>query len=217
MTPFYLVIAAAGVGQRSGRDGPKQFETIAGQSLLTLTLSRFLGHPALAGVVVALAPSQTPPADFPTDSRIQTCVGGATRAASVVNACRALDAPGDACVLVHDAARPFVSHADIDALLAAFEPGRGVYLVAPVADTLRDHDGRTLDRDRIHRVLTPQGAARDALLGALAAPLSATDEVAYLQAAGVACDAVTSDGHNLKITHPGDWALADALARQPGF
>lgn len=217
MNPFYLVIPAAGIGLRSGRTGPKQFETVGGHSLLTLTLSRFLGHPALAGVMVALAPNQSPPDDFPVDPRIRLCVGGDTRALSVLKACQALRAPADAWVLVHDAARPFVTHDDIDALLDSLADDRAVYLVGAVADTLRTHDGETLPRERIHRVLTPQGARLGTLIRALDLPVTGTDEVSYLQAAGVPCVPVESMGHNLKITHPGDWALADALARQPGF
>jgi len=211
---FWLVVPAAGSSQRFGGDQPKQFLCIDGISVLTHTLNRFLSHPDLLGVQVVLPQGQSAPDDLPSDSRIQSCTGGDTRRDSVLAGCQALTHRGAADtdrVLVHDAARPLLPRADIDALLQALTQS-AAYLVAPVADTLRDHQGQTLDRDGIHRVLTPQGAELAQMIKALEqGPQGLTDEAAYLLQAGVETQAVVGDGINQKITWPRDLALAQAL------
>lgn len=206
---FWVIIPAAGSGQRFGSDLAKQFQQVRGRSVLDWTLSRFLDHPDLAGIQVVL-PAGVEPFNHWNSDLIRCCVGGQTRRDSVLAGCRALLEQGvdkDTPVLVHDAARPLLPQNDLNQVLSAVQSGPAC-LVAPVADTLRTHQGETLDRDRIFRVLTPQAASLDALVSSLDIDHVFTDEVAYLQAAGHQVTPVIGDPVNLKITWPKDirWA-----------
>ncbi|HHW76495.1 MAG TPA: 2-C-methyl-D-erythritol 4-phosphate cytidylyltransferase, partial [Xanthomonadaceae bacterium] len=122
-------------------------------------------------------------------------------------------------VVVHDAARPCLTPADLDRLLSelADDPVGGL-LAAPVRDTLKQADlaGRiaaTVDRSRLWHALTPQmfrlGMLHDALRAALARGLLVTDEAAAMEAAGFAPRLIEGRADNLKITRPEDLALAE--------
>jgi 2-C-methyl-D-erythritol 4-phosphate cytidylyltransferase/2-C-methyl-D-erythritol 2,4-cyclodiphosphate synthase len=152
-------------------------------------------------------------------NRLRLVAGGDTRAASVRRALEALD-PTCGIVLVHDAARPFVSPAEIDAVIAAAEQGTGALLAVPVSDTLkRSADGRHVDatapRAGLYRALTPQGFPRTMLADAYqgAAALDATDDAGVVEAAGGRVVLVPGRTTNIKVTTPDDFALAEALAR----
>lgn len=128
--------------------------------------------------------------------------GGETRAESVRRGLAAVPAGFD-FVLVHDAARPFVSAEVIERVVAAVREHGAAYPAVGVTDTIR-HDGELLDRTKLLAAQTPQGARVDDLRAAMMNPAELTDEMAYLQANGVAIFAVEGDAANQKITHPGD-------------
>lgn len=216
MSSFHVVIPAGGSGSRSGQTQPKQFVSLGGRSMLAHTLAVFATRPDVQSITLALPNGQTLPLDVPEDPRIRCCQGGQSRRDSVLKACQHLQnfASGQDWVMVHDAARPVVVDADLDALLAALIEYRAAYLVAPVADTLRDKSGQTLDRDQIHRVLTPQCARLVDLLMALDHPELLTDDVDYLQRAGIYCQPVMATQPGIKVTYPTDWAVAQALLEQ---
>jgi 2-C-methyl-D-erythritol 4-phosphate cytidylyltransferase len=152
--------------------------------------------------------------------RLRVVAGGATRAASVRNALQALD-PDCALVLVHDAARPFVSAAEIDAVIAAAEQGTGAIAALPVSDTLkRSDDGRhvtaTPSRAGLYRALTPQGFPRALLVAAYqaaGATPDVTDDAGLVEAVGGRVVLVPGRTTNIKVTTPDDFVLAEALAR----
>jgi 2-C-methyl-D-erythritol 4-phosphate cytidylyltransferase/2-C-methyl-D-erythritol 2,4-cyclodiphosphate synthase len=140
-------------------------------------------------------------------------IGGATRRESVANGLAAIEADR---VLIHDAARPFLSHAVIDALLAALDSHEGALPALPVADTLAyggDTLGETVPRDGLVRVQTPQ-AFRTATIRAAhqAWPegREATDDAQMVRALGHAVALVPGDMMLEKITHPADFAAAEA-------
>ncbi|HSK69821.1 MAG TPA: 2-C-methyl-D-erythritol 4-phosphate cytidylyltransferase, partial [Candidatus Limnocylindria bacterium] len=141
--------------------------------------------------------------------------GGAQRRHSVENALRLV--PEDAeIVLVHDAARPFPTEQLIrDVVAAARERGAAVPAV-PVADTLRREDGgetSVVPREGLHRVQTPQGFRREALLRAYAEhPDALTDDAGLVEKTGVPVALVPGDPVNFKITDRGDYAMAQAIA-----
>src|SRR6478752_6675795 len=138
----WVVVPAAGRGARFGGDVPKQYLDVDGEPLIAHTLRALLSHPGVEGAVVALAagdgawPGWTEFEGKP----VRTCIGGASRAASVLAGLEALpdDVRADDFVLVHDAARPNLPQDDLSALL---ERGRadpvGAILAAPVRDTLK--------------------------------------------------------------------------------
>lgn len=139
---YWLVIPAAGIGQRLGAGCPKQYLEVAGRSLLEWSLAPFLADVRCAGVVVALAPGDPwwPALRARLPATVVEAEGGAERGDSVRRALEALASrlDDDPWVLVHDAARPCVERAEIDALLAAVAAHEsGGLLALPLADTLK--------------------------------------------------------------------------------
>lgn len=142
--------------------------------------------------------------------------GGAERRHSVLAGLEALAAQGVSRVLIHDAARPFLPVAVIDALIAALDTGPGAVPVLPVADTLALGDGMLGDnvpRAGLHRVQTPQAFHLEAILAAhraWPADEEATDDAQMLRRAGHDVILVPGDPMLEKITHPQDFAAAEA-------
>lgn len=147
---------------------------------------------------------------------IECVAGGATRSESVRNALAA--ARGADIVVVHDAARPFVTADLIRACVGEVEAGwDGAIAAAPVTDTIKEAgpDGRviqTLDRSRLWSVQTPQAFRAGALVGALRGDVaSATDDASLVEAAGGRVRIVEAPPSNFKITYPEDLQRAEAL------
>ena len=225
---LWLVVPAAGIGQRMQAECPKQYLRIESRFILDITLSRVLDSAEFAGCMVSLNPADTwwPTTEASQDARIQTCEGGAERADSVLAALRALagQARDDDWVLVHDAARPCVHPDDLGNLIASVaEHPVGGLLAAPVADTLKKaepgdkpHVQATVDRRPLWRALTPQmfrySALRTALEKALAAGQPVTDESSALEFSGAVSGTmpllVEGRPDNIKVTVPADLDLA---------
>lgn len=215
----WVVVPAAGHGARMGAEIPKQYLELAGEPVLAHTLRCFVDHPAIAGIVVALAPGDLLWASL--DAGLRAAVipteGGAERADSVARGLAALAgrAADDDWVLVHDAARPCLRRADLDRLLAtvAGHPVGGL-LAVPVRDTMKRAaaDGTvaaTVPRGDLWHAQTPQMFRYRLLADALAAAGSAvTDEAMAVELAGGAALLVEGHADNLKITRPEDLALA---------
>lgn len=219
---LWCVVPAAGRGSRFGADRPKQHVEIAGRSLLDWTLDRLASHPRIAGLMVVVAEGDRYWTPRDLGKPLLSCHGGAERADSVLAGLAALPQsvePSD-FVLVHDAARPCVRHADIDALIDAASDGDGGLLAAPLRDTLKrgDADGHVLStepREARWRALTPQMFRRADLAGALraaqAASIIVTDESMAMERAGFRPRLVAGDDDNIKVTTPSDQALAAYL------
>lgn len=225
----WAVVPAAGRGLRMGGDVPKQYLPLAGRPILQHTVARLAGHPRVRGVVVALAADDArwPGLGF-TAPAVRTVVGGAERVHSVLAALDALagfpEADGGDWVMVHDAARPCVRPADIEALAdrAGAHPVGGL-LALPVRDTMKraGADGavaETVDRTGLWHALTPQmfrlAALRDALRAALAAGRVPTDEAQAMELAGARPLLVAAHADNIKVTEPQDQALAELYLRR---
>jgi len=228
-----VVLVAAGAGVRAGPGEPKQFRPILGVPMLLRALRPFTGHPEVRHVIVALPPvyCERPPEWLAKirGERLGLVAGGAQRVDSV----RAgLDALADdlAVVLVHDAARPFVSRGTIDAVIARARAGVGAVAAVPASDTLKEvgqgpvratpRITRTVDRERIWRAQTPQGFPRQMLLAAYA-QLAATanggapsDDAEVCERAGFPVELIPDSPYNVKITTADDFRIAEALARE---
>lgn len=216
----WAVVPAAGHGARFGADKPKQYLEVDGEPLLAHALRALLAHPAVEGVVIALAPDD---AHWPgwrefEGKPVLTCTGGESRAESVLAGLAALpeSVRADDFVLVHDAARPNLAQLDLEQLL---ERGRadpvGAILAAPVRDTLKragDDGGidATQPRERLWRALTPQLFRRLQLARALEAALRdgvvVTDESMAMERQGARPLLVEGSEANLKVTTPADLA-----------
>ncbi len=221
-----VVIVAAGIGARAGAGEPKQFRPILGVPMLLRALRPFAAHPEVSVVVVALpaAFAEHPPAWLAplVGERLRIVPGGSTRAESVRGGLAALgEAP--AIVLVHDAARPFVSRATIDAVIVRARTGVGAVAAVPMGDTVKEVEGerhvaRTVGRDRLWRAQTPQGFPRAILEAAYAAwkhgfPVP-SDDAELAERAGFRVEVVAGSPQNLKVTTEDDWRLAEALAQE---
>ncbi len=220
-----IIIAAAGRSERVGPGDPKQFRPIGGIPMLLRSIRPFAQHRLVRDIVVAL-PSvfvDKPPQWLApvSNGRLRLVAGGDTRALSVRAALRALD-PSCTVVLVHDAARPFVSQDTIDAVIGVASRGVGAVPGVAVQDTLKRADGarvtETVDRRGVWQAHTPQGFPREILEDAFAKAGDsalgggATDESALVEAAGYVVELVPDRPTNIKITTPEDFHLAEALA-----
>jgi 2-C-methyl-D-erythritol 4-phosphate cytidylyltransferase len=223
---LYGLVPCAGYGERAGTAGPKQYEALAGSTVVGHTLAALQQVARLHRVLVVLSP-----ADTVFESRVPqfdgwvTRTGGATRADSVAAGLRELTErgaqPAD-WVLVHDAARCLIRAEWVDALIdACLDDEIGGLLALPVADTLkREHTGRiaaTVDRAQMWQAQTPQmfrlGLLRDAIASALQRGVKVTDEASAIEAMGHAPRLVRCPAENFKVTFPPDFALAERLLR----
>lgn len=216
------LVPAGGSGSRFGEPVPKQYVALAGRPLLAHTLAALAAHPGVDRIVVVIAPGDAWFDDCMAGAlpRATTVlrVGGATRAASVLNGLRALAPelmPRD-WVLVHDAVRPCLATAVIDRLLTTLaDDDVGGLAALPIADTLKRADGlqrvaTTVARAGLWAAQTPQMFRFGMLLDALERcdPATVTDEASAIEAGGHAPRLVPGDPANLKVTYPDDRELA---------
>ena len=228
---YWVVVPAAGSGQRMRSVTPKQYLELAGRTVLAWTLDTLLSHPRVAGVVLAVANDDTRWRDaIPAGhaARVRQVSGGLERADSVEAGLDLLarERPADEWVLVHDAVRPCVHPNDLERLVSTLEGDAfGGLLAAPCADTIKQADadsrvGATLDRRLLWRALTPQmfrlAALRAAYARAREADRVPSDEANAMEAAGVAPKLVVGRADNIKVTQPEDLALAEAILRARG-
>lgn len=214
---FHVLIPAAGSGARTGLSVPKQYRKIAGKMILRYTIEKFLGIQGLKSIRVIIDPAH---ADL-YDEAVQgldlppPIHGADTRKNSVSNGLCAFSQKEDEdIVLIHDAARPFVSAQSVQSVVAAMETAQAVTLVSPVADTLVDPDYNRLDRDRISSVQTPQAFRIGTLKSAhekFENDNSFTDDAGLIAAMGGKVTFVAGSHENFKITSAGDMAMAEKL------
>lgn len=194
--------------------------------MLLRAIRPFAQHPAVGQIVVALPAEQVErPPDWLAQvagERLRIVGGGATRAASVRAALRALD-PGCTIVLVHDAARPFVSADTIDRVIAVARRGVCAVPAVKVSDTLKRVDPatdlvqETVDRRFLWRAQTPQGFPRGVLEEAHAKAQGvteddATDDAQLVERLGHPTEIVPDSPDNLKVTTSADFLVAEAIA-----
>ena len=215
------MIAAAGSGERLGAGGPKAFVELAGRSLLDWSLDAFREAALIKEIVVAVPPGHE---DAVTDRGVVAVAGGAHRSESVA---KAVELCGEEIVVVHDAARPLATPALVNAVvdrLASDEAAAGVIAAAPVTDTIKQADRagqveRTLDRDVLWAVQTPQAFRADALREALSDADSlpdATDDAMLVERQGGRVLIQASPPENIKVTTPFDLRVAELLLEQHG-
>ena len=211
------LIVAAGSGLRAGGGVPKQFAPVAGRPLIAHSHAALRDHPGIDEVIVVIGEGQRRLLEAALGD-VRAVTGGATRRESVARGLDAARDDGATRVLVHDAARPFLPAAVIDRVLAALDRHDGVTPVLPVADTLAlggDTLGEVVPRTGLNRIQTPQGFRFERLLaahGAWPADEEATDDAQMVRRLGGSVGLVQGDAMLDKVTHPEDFALAEARA-----
>jgi 2-C-methyl-D-erythritol 4-phosphate cytidylyltransferase / 2-C-methyl-D-erythritol 2,4-cyclodiphosphate synthase len=216
------VIVAAGRGERAGADVPKQYRPIGGEPMIRATLRAFLKHPRVDFVQPVINPNDRDTyqhAIVGLEDLLPPVSGGVTRQASVRAGLEALASRRPGLVLIHDAARPFVSGALIDrAIGAGWTSGAAVPGIA-LADTVKSIDEsaivtETLDRSRLRTVQTPQAFTFNLILEAHRRAVAAqresfTDDAALAEWAGQRVSVFEGEADNLKVTSSDDFARAE--------
>ena len=212
MTTLALIVAG-GRGSRAGEGLPKQYRALGGEPVIRRTVRAFLRHPGIDVVRCVIHPDDR--ALYAAAAHgwplAEPAMGRPTRQGSVLAGLEA--SPGTSRVLIHDAARPMVTHDMIGRVLDALDGADGACPVLPVVDTLVRGDGAGVARADLHRVQTPQGFRYDAILAAhRAAPhAQATDDACLARAAGLHVALVRGDEMAMKLTETQDFARAEAL------
>lgn len=226
--PCWVVIPAAGSGRRIGGDLPKQYLPLAGRPVIEHVLGRFSAHPAVRGIVVAVADDDERAARLIHDGPppVVTVLGGAERRDSVLNGLHRLMnmAQHDDWVLVHDAARPCLRSSDIDLLIGTLRDHPvGGLLGVRIADTLKRVDSldevvSTISRSDVWRALTPQmfrlGELTMAIERAIRDRIPVTDESGAIELTARLPRIIAGSPDNIKITRPEDLALAELYLRR---
>jgi 2-C-methyl-D-erythritol 4-phosphate cytidylyltransferase len=223
---FWAIVPAAGVGKRMQADRPKQYLELAGKTVIEHTLSRLLQSDVFAAIAVAVSEEDPywPDLAVSQHKNIITAPGGKERADSVLSGLKAIreQASDDDWVLVHDAARPCITAADIHHLIDSLvNDNVGGILALASPDTLKQVQGHsitgTMDRSHIWRALTPQmfryGMLKTALEQTQGNP-AITDDASALELQGMQPKIVEGRPDNIKITRPEDLALAQFYMEQ---
>ncbi len=223
------IIVAAGRGVRASdggvREEPKQYRAVAGVRMLLRAIRPFASHPRVGPIVIVLpAVDAAAPPDWLApllSDRLRVVAGGEERQHSVANGLALLPRE-TAVVLVHDAARPFVDPGLIDRVLDVAALGVCAVPGVPLSDTVKETDTaglvvRTIPRDRLVAVQTPQAFPREILETAHQRArndpaLIATDDAALCERLGQPVRVVAGSPRNIKVTTREDFAHAEALA-----
>lgn len=212
-----VLIVAAGKGERAGGPVPKQYVPLLGKPMLRWTAEAFAGRADLIQVVIGANDQAAYGEAMRGMTLLPTLAGGPARQHSVMHGLEALAHHKPDFVLIHDAARPLVSPAIIEGVVAALENGAdaAVPLLA-VADTLRRRENgkwAAVPRDGLMRAQTPQGFRFAKILKAHRdhKTLALTDDMALAELAGLDIVVVPGEETNLKITDAKDFSMAEQL------
>ena len=223
------ILVAAGRGLRAGAGGPKQYRMVGGQTVIFRAMAAFCTHPDVAAVQPVVNPDDMAVFNEAVRSlkHAPPARGGATRQESVHAGLEALASAKPDIVLIHDAARPFVTEAVISrAIDAAGRTGAAIPAVA-VADTIKlvgaggDVEA-TPERARLRIAQTPQAFRYDVILEAHRRAVREgrndfTDDAALAEWAGLTVATFEGDPANMKLTTPEDFVREEArLAAQLG-
>lgn len=212
-----LILVAAGMGSRMGASVNKLLLEHDGRSLISYTLSHVLESRRLEELILVVKDEERTffeeiLAKLSPQIPVKLAPGGKTRLESVRHGLDFLHADSEK-VLVHDGARPFVDGATIDRAFDTLTAETPAVVVAiPCVDTIKEVEGNeiscTLDRSRLHRAQTPQGALTPLLKRAMASLTSEegiTDDASVLERAGVPVKVLPGKEDFFKVTTPGDW------------
>jgi 2-C-methyl-D-erythritol 4-phosphate cytidylyltransferase/2-C-methyl-D-erythritol 2,4-cyclodiphosphate synthase len=214
------VIVAGGSGLRAGGEKPKQYQLIGGRPVIWWTCRAFLDHAAVDHVQAVIGEGHEKMFAEATAGLAMPLpvIGGSTRQESCRIGIEAVERHGPGKVLVHDAARPFVSPALIGSVIGWLDRFPAVVPGMPVAETLKFAPGgmvsRTVDRASIWAAQTPQGFAYGQILAAYRKAEAErtqglTDDASVAEHAGIAISMIAGEPENRKLTTPEDIVIAD--------
>lgn len=222
MQHYHVIIPAAGKGTRMNRAYNKLFIELEGAPLLAHTLNVFQSDDACQAIHLAIHPR-----DFERMNtlckkfdKVTTLIeGGDTRQESIHCVLRAIDVEQDDVMLVHDGARPFVSHHTIHKLIDIIQSQGAAVVGVKAKDTIKvvesDVVTQTLDRTKLWQIQTPQGATYQTLFNAYTVAqqekFEGTDDGSLLEYAGNAVHVVEGEYENIKMTTEEDLWIGRAF------
>lgn len=221
MHTFTVCIPAAGSGSRMKSALQKQYLNIAGLPVLLHTLTLFESVRECRRIVIATDDRERINAVLKLHEwsvEIDIVLGGERRQDSVEKAISSVEDDKE-IVLVHDAARPCVTKAQVRAVAEAVARHGAAVMAVPARDTLKRVEGEqvveTVDRSTIWQAQTPQGARagvfREAFAAAVLDGFEATDDASLLERLGIPVHIVAGATTNMKITEPADLVIAEAI------
>ena len=221
MIPFYAVLLAGGVGSRMGTALPKQFMPLMGKPVIEYSLEALRAIDSMKGITIVSDPNHRPLCS--TCPHTRYAPPGSRRQDSLHNALR--DLPGEeTLILVHDAARPFLTPSIIQRVLQSAADVGAAAAAVPLVATVKqaNNKGRvtkTLDRKTLWEVQTPQvvplNVLREGLNKCRAENIVVTDDVSVAELMGLPVQMVKGCPQNLKLTTPHDFAFAEFLLSCP--
>jgi 2-C-methyl-D-erythritol 4-phosphate cytidylyltransferase/2-C-methyl-D-erythritol 2,4-cyclodiphosphate synthase len=219
MQKIIALIVAAGRGSRFGEGTPKQYHLLRGKMILTHTVEAFLSHPEIDAVKVVIHPDDVELYEEAVKGLdvLPHCFGGKDRQESVRFGLEAIEKEKPEFVLIHDAARPFVSHQVISNVIEPLNSRVGVVPVIPVTDTIKKvaagstSVSYTIDRSVLWRAQTPQGFVyKDILISSKKTrKMKLTDDAAAAETCGIKVVTVKGSTTNIKITTLEDLEMAN--------
>ena len=223
VTNNVVVIVAAGRGERLGtKGGPKQYRLLAGETVLQHTISCFIKHPDIAAIQVVIHADDRTLYEKAVSENIKLLlpvIGGSSRQASCKAGIDAVSDQGFKKVLIHDAARPFVSQSTITNVLTGIKSGTGALPATAIADTIKKANSEaiiqnTISRENLYLAQTPQGFLYKEISQAHSQamtnnPHGFTDDAAVAEAAGLSVKIVEGNSDNFKITTKDDLSAAE--------
>jgi 2-C-methyl-D-erythritol 4-phosphate cytidylyltransferase len=227
----FAILPAAGLGTRMAGPQPKQFLALDGVPILIHSLRAFASVERVTAIYVAVRKPeiervQAQIAEYGFAGRARVVKGGENRQESVSHALAALPAQYDDIVLVHDAVRPLIDAATIDRTIDAVVEHGAAIVGMPAVDTIKQVERTahgalitsTIPREFVVLAQTPQGFRYALLQRAFAEATTdgfiGTDEASLVERAGLPVAVVHGSQVNLKITQPGDLALAEFYLSQ---
>ncbi|MFW6113308.1 MAG: 2-C-methyl-D-erythritol 4-phosphate cytidylyltransferase [Actinomycetota bacterium] len=224
------IVAGAGRGERIGTREGKQFLELDGIPVLARSLLNVEAAEGIEEIILVVNGADLERArreviDRYCLKKISKIVeGGEWRQSSIFRALHALG-PGVGSVLIHDGARPLATPALFSSTLTALRGCEGVISAVPLVDTVKEVEGgwvlKTLERNRLLAIQTPQCFSHSALLDAheraYSEGLWTTDDAALLERYGYRVRVVEGEMTNLKVTYPRDLILAEALLKKGGL
>ncbi len=225
----HVIIPAGGSGKRFGEGERKQFTQIQGEPMLNRVVRLFDEVGGISQIIVALpfdefCRIQDESCPLYQSPRVNYVMGGITRSISVYQGFSHLQKCADHdVVLIHDAARPVIDGDLIRRVISSTPKMGAVIPVVPVADTIKEVDSddvvvKTVNRDRLRSVQTPQGFLYSHLRKAYNTldfkSETFTDEAMLMEALGIKVATVHGDPHNIKVTTPFDLQIVEELLKQ---
>ena len=217
---YSVIIPAAGVGKRMKHHRNKLFIELQGQSILERTLNIFETHPLCDEIIIAVNKQDIHDIEQlrAQYTKIKPLVeGGVERQHSIYHALKHIE---NDIVMVHDAARPFVMHEQINMLYQSVVEGQHAVLGVRAKDTIKIVDEHkiiksTLDRNSIYHIQTPQAFTKKVLTkaydDAFSKGILGTDDASLVEQSGIAVAIVEGTDTNIKITTPIDIQLGELI------